>query len=121
MFPTNCRGSQPSAIWSEAKSDKLSTLSGAEFKAAFIARTRAARAGRFATQRQIAEAMGISLRNYEKYETRSCLPLELVPQFALITGVSLEYLFAWEEPKPRPRARRKARRRKTDNLSENRL
>jgi transcriptional regulator with XRE-family HTH domain len=66
---------------------------GAEFERAFCARVRAARQACGMTQVDLARALGISRRAYQKYQTRTPLPHHLLEEFAAITGVDIEHLF----------------------------
>lgn len=76
--------------------------SRSEFKKAFITRVREARDASPYNQRQMAELLGTSTANYEKYETRSCLPHHLIGRFALAVGVTVAFLLTGrEEEKPR--------------------
>ena len=108
--------------------------SRSDFKKAFIERVREARDASPYNQRQMAELLGTSTANYEKYETRSCLPHHLIGRFALAAGVTVAFLLTGreeEKPKrpepvgqhaaPRPPQRNRRARKKTDNLSEQRL
>ena len=69
-------------------------------KAAFIARTRAARVARFETQQQICTLLGLSQGTYKSYETRSPLPLWLIPRFCVACGVDIEWLLTGEGKGP---------------------
>lgn len=64
-----------------------------EFVRAFCTRVRSLRVARGMTQAEMAQALGIPLPRYEKYETRSPLPHHLVEPFAAITGVQVDTLF----------------------------
>lgn len=44
------------------------------------------------TQEQMAEALGISLDRYRKYENRTPLPLYLVEPFSIITNYSIMFV-----------------------------
>lgn len=68
------------------------------FARAFIERVRERRIASGLTQRAMAEALGVSPKNYEAYETRVLLPHRLVRHFARITGVTLDELY---RPEPR--------------------
>ena len=83
--------------WPMAKKDKTSS----DFKADFIARVKATRERKFASAKEMATALGVGHEAYAKYESRSWLPHELVIKFALITGVSVEYLYTGKEPTKR--------------------
>jgi transcriptional regulator with XRE-family HTH domain len=74
-------------------------LDEAEFNDAFCARTQRLRKERGWTQEQMATAIGVPFERYKKYETRSPMPLYLLPRFAqhvdrdvtyLVTGRTLE-------------------------------
>ena len=81
-----------------AKKDQTSS----DFKAEFIARVKEARVKRFPNAaRDMAIALGIEPDTYNKYERRTPLPHELVIKFALICGVSVEYLYTGKEPSRR--------------------
>lgn len=59
----------------------------ARFRADFCRRTRVARESAGLTQHQMADALGIPRDHYSKYESRSQLPLPLIPKFLEITGM----------------------------------
>ena len=65
----------------------------AGFRRVFRERVRAARKARGFTHTDMARLLGVSRYAYEKYETRSLLPLHLAEQFAAVTGVQLSELF----------------------------
>lgn len=69
-------------------------LSRTEFRRAFIARVRQVRAATGRTQAEMAEALDISAKLYESYETRSLLPHDLIAQFAQVTQVPIDSLFS---------------------------
>ena len=58
----------------------------------YIARTKALRESKGWTSIQMAAALDIPHERYRKYESRTPLPHALMERFALITGVSVEYL-----------------------------
>ena len=62
-----------------------------DHKAAFLARTKAARGAR--TQETMAELLEIKQDKYKQYEIRSYMPHDLIPRFLKITGVTWEWLF----------------------------
>ncbi len=61
------------------------------------------------SQPQMAEALGLSLDNYKKYETRSKFPPHLFNKLALVTHRPLEYIVTGQGPNIRPIARRHTR------------
>lgn len=63
-----------------------------EFEAMFIERTKALREHRGMTSADMATALGIPVDRYRKYESRTTMPHELLERFALIVGVTLEFL-----------------------------
>lgn len=68
------------------------------YKKQFLARVTALRkaqkreSGKEWTAEDMAYALGIEPDTYRKYESRSFMPHELLPRFAMITGVSVEYV-----------------------------
>lgn len=66
--------------------------SPAQYRDLFIARTRQARLALGWSQKDMAAALGISEASYQKYETRSMLPHHLIPKFAEVTGLPLQFL-----------------------------
>lgn len=64
-----------------------------DFARRFCDRVRRAREARGLTQAEMAQALGIRLKTYEKYETRSPLRHHLIEPFAAITGTEVERLF----------------------------
>lgn len=79
-------------------------MTEAEFNESFRRRLKAMRLAREWTQEQMAEALQIGAERYAKYETRSMLPLYLVPRLALLTGESVEYIVTGKK-KRRPQLR----------------
>jgi transcriptional regulator with XRE-family HTH domain len=63
-----------------------------QYKAAFIARVKAARVARNFKQWQLAEALGMPQDKYKQYESRSLLPHHLIGRFCLITHIDPEWL-----------------------------
>jgi transcriptional regulator with XRE-family HTH domain len=63
-----------------------------EFEQAYIARTKALRKDKGWTAAEMATALDIPVERYRKYERRTLLPHFLMERFALITGVSVEFL-----------------------------
>jgi hypothetical protein len=82
-----------------------------EFTNAFLARVRRLRLemkhpnGKQWTAADMATALGIEADTYRKYETRTPLPHELMPRFALITGVTVEHLLTGSSSTREARAR----------------
>jgi DNA-binding XRE family transcriptional regulator len=64
------------------------------FNATFCARLRVARVAGGITQAEIAQALGVNLSSYQKYETRTPLPHRLVERFVVLTGADFAELFA---------------------------
>lgn len=75
-----------------------------EEKAAFIARTRAARLARFPDQKPICTILGLEQGTYKQYETRTPLPHRHIPKFVAATGVSYEWLLEGEGEGPKVEA-----------------
>jgi hypothetical protein len=50
------------------------------------------------TSEQMAHALGIPADRYRKYEMRTPLPHELIERFALIVGVTVEFLVTGNKP-----------------------
>ena len=67
-------------------------MSPAEFESLYIARVKALREAKGWTAAQMATALGVPAERYRKYETRTPLPHNLIEPFALIAGVSVEFL-----------------------------
>lgn len=67
-------------------------ITPAEFDQMFIARTKALREHKGLSAAAMAELLGIPAERYRKYETRSALPHDLIERFALITGVTVEFV-----------------------------
>ena len=65
------------------------------------ARVQALRERRSWTQKVMAEALGIPLENYGKYERRSPLPHWLIPRFCRIMEIDERELLAVDEPLPK--------------------
>ena len=63
-----------------------------EFDALYIARVKALRQLRGMTAGQMSSLLGVPAERYRKYESRTPMPHALMEQFALITGVSVEFL-----------------------------
>jgi ribosome-binding protein aMBF1 (putative translation factor) len=99
QFPTARRHSQPSENKPDEKPAILPTIlrmpseSVSQFKTEFITRVRIAREATGWNQREMAEALGIPLKNYESYESRSLLPHYLVARFARVARIPIGYLF----------------------------
>jgi ribosome-binding protein aMBF1 (putative translation factor) len=77
------------------------------FRRDFLMRVRQAREMTGWNQRQMAEALGIPLKNYESYETRTLMPHHLIARFCLLTHISIYFLFtgrtkARQSKNPRP-------------------
>lgn len=75
-----------------------------DYNAELIARVKTLREGmRTAdgvrwTSEQMAKALDIPADRYRKYESRTPLPHELLERFALIVGVTVEYLVTGNKP-----------------------
>lgn len=75
-----------------------------DFNAELIARVKELREGMRTpdggrwTSEMMAKALDIPADRYRKYESRTPLPHELLERFALITGVTLEYLVTGNRP-----------------------
>jgi DNA-binding XRE family transcriptional regulator len=64
----------------------------AAFSEAFRTRTRQLRVATGMTQAQMAEALGIEFRTYQKYEQRSPLPHHLIVPFAKLVRCDVRHL-----------------------------
>jgi transcriptional regulator with XRE-family HTH domain len=73
------------------------------FYEATRARLREARKAAGYSQAEMAELLDITQHAYEKYETRSPLPLHLVPKFCLATRITIARLLTGEDEKARHR------------------
>lgn len=76
-----------------------------EFTMKFCARVKELRTRRGWTQATAAMALGDSLDNWKKYETRTPLPHALCMRFAVAVDVSMEDLFDVDKPLPKRRSR----------------
>lgn len=75
--------------------------SSTEFKRAFIARIKAARKAKGATQAQMAEMLGLERQDhYKQYEGRSLLPHHLVLKFCMICDIDPTYLYTGQGRTP---------------------
>lgn len=63
-----------------------------ELAQAYIQRVRDLRIARGMTQQEMADALGISLERYKKYEHRSVLPPYLLGRFAAVVNRDLGYI-----------------------------
>ncbi|HEX7694602.1 MAG TPA: helix-turn-helix transcriptional regulator [Sphingomonas sp.] len=63
-----------------------------EYDALYIARVKALRQRKGLTSGQMATLLGVPAERYRKYESRTPMPHALIEQFALITGVTVEFL-----------------------------
>jgi transcriptional regulator with XRE-family HTH domain len=77
--------------------DNLSDILGmaeteSELRRQYINRTAELRQARGMTQQEMADALGISLDRYKKYEQRSVLPPYLLPRFAGIVGKDIGFV-----------------------------
>lgn len=81
----------PGRLWPHGGMAQIPTKTA--FAIAFCERVADLRGARDFTQYRMAETLGVPLENYKKYEKRSCMPHYLIPKFANIVGVSIEYLF----------------------------
>lgn len=71
----------------------------ARFNDELCARVARLRAEREWTQEQMATALGVPKERYKKYETRSPLPVYLIPRFAQIMDCSIEYVMTGKASK----------------------
>lgn len=75
-----------------------------DYNAELIARVKRLREGmktpegKLWTSEMMATALGIPADRYRKYESRTPLPHELIERFALIVGVTVEYLVTGNKP-----------------------
>lgn len=90
------------ASWHNLSMPKDATPS--EFNARLVARVKELREGKRHsdgkgwTAEDMAVALGIPAERYRKYESRTPIPHELMPRFALVTGASVEYLLTGSRP-----------------------
>ena len=66
--------------------DNVMAVSLKQYKEAFCARLRGARKAAGYTQVEMADLLDITRDNYAKYERRSLLRVDLIPEFSRITG-----------------------------------
>lgn len=72
-----------------------------DFKRAFIARIKAARKAKGATQAEMADMLGLPGQDhYKQYEGRSLLPHHLVVKFCMICDVDVTYLYTGQGRRP---------------------
>lgn len=69
----------------------------AEFVDQFCARTQRLRLERDWTQQQMATALDVPLERYKKYETRSPMPVFLIPRFAQLVDRSIAYVLTGKD------------------------
>ena len=74
----------------------------AEFNRDLCARVKALRIAMDCTQEQMATALGTSVANYRKYESRTPIPHHLIPRLALMTGRDVEWILTGKKPRKRP-------------------
>lgn len=67
------------------------------FNTAICRRVRQERERKVWTQAQMAEALGVGVEAYRKYEVRSPLPAALLHRFSLISGRSIQYLVTGQD------------------------
>lgn len=67
-------------------------MTPAQFEELFIQRVKALRQAKGWTSAEMATALGVPHDRYRKYESRTPLPHDLIERFALVTGVSVEFL-----------------------------
>lgn len=67
-------------------------MTPAEFEAMLIDRTKALRESRGMTSADMATALDIPVDRYRKYESRTPIPHAMIERFALIVGVSPEFV-----------------------------
>lgn len=95
--------------------------SGSDEKFAFIARVRAAREGRFKSQKEICIILDLDQGTYKQYEIRTPLPHRYIPKFVTACGVSYEWLLSGEgagpKVKPIPIPRNRNGRMKTKRIA----
>lgn len=97
-LPKDSRGT----AWHNSSMPKDTTST--EYRAQFLERVKALRVGmkhadgKPWTAEDMAVALGVEADTYRKYESRSLLPHELIKRFALITGVTVEFLMTGNKP-----------------------
>ena len=62
------------------------------FANAFLRRTKEARERTAWTQEFVAQALGVPLERYKKYEQRTLMPHYLLDHFCTLVGVDIEWL-----------------------------
>ena len=68
------------------------------FNAAVRRRTRELRKAAGLSQAQVAEALGMTQQTYSHFESRSVMPLHLMPAFARLVGTDCNSLLTGEPP-----------------------
>ena len=67
----------------------------------FTQRTKMLReAAGYESYKDMAKALGLSAPTYYHYETRTCLPHHLIPEFIRLTGSNYQVLFGAPTKKP---------------------
>lgn len=90
---------------------RMDRMSETEERLSFIGRVRSARMARFDSQKPICVILELEQDTYKQYETRTPLPLRLIPKFIAACGVSYEWLLTGEGqgpnliPMPTPKKR----------------
>lgn len=92
-----------------AKSAKSEDPAERVYHEAFRARLVGLRLDLGYSQSEMAEALGLSIDNYKKYETRSKFPPHLFNKLALVTHRPLEFIVTGQGPNIRTVARRHTR------------
>lgn len=90
------------------------------FQANFIGRVRAAHAQRFETTTAGATALGMDQGRYKQYLTRTPLPIEIIEQFCVICGVTVEWLVTGKGAGPKWEAYEHAPNQRTRSVSADR-
>lgn len=80
-----------------------------EFNKALRGRLKELRVSRDLTQQEVADRIGITLDRYKKYESRSKLPVYLIPRLAGAFDVSLYFLLLGRHPSEREARRSRPR------------
>lgn len=92
--------------------------SAAEFNRLFRQRVQRVRIQSDHTQKEVARRIGVAEETYKKYETRSVMPVYLIPRFANAVGCDIAYLFTGQgESRMRDVRRRGPRLTAADKLS----
>ncbi len=71
----------------------MAAMTNSDFKRRFYERVKRIRESCRMTQQEMADILRIGLSRYQKYETRSYLPHDLILPFCIATGFTPTFLF----------------------------